>query len=143
MFFKLIQYPEGHSTLKEALVEQPQSETSDFVPQAEPGESPEQTALKANGKDIAFVLVEVFDKDWNPCPLAKNLVKFDIKGPAVIAATGNGNPQSLEPFIADHRELFYGKAMLIIQSSETTGTIKLKASSKGLKAAQIEIDCIQ
>ena len=33
-----------------------------------------------------------------------------------IAAVGNGNPLSVEPFQADRRKLFFGKAMLILRT---------------------------
>jgi beta-galactosidase len=89
--------------------------------------------LNADGHDLAYVLVEAFDKNGIPCPLADNLVAFEIDGPGVIEGVGNGNPQSLEPFLANERKLFYGKAMAIIRTTGEPGKIKLTAKSKGLK----------
>ena len=37
-----------------------------------------------------------------------NLVRFEVAGPAKIAAVDNGNAASLEPFQADHRAAFHG-----------------------------------
>ena len=101
--------------------------------------TPDRTELVANGEDLSYVLVEVFDKEGNPCPLADNLVQFEISGLGVIEGVGNGNPQSLEPFIASERKLFFGKAMVIIKSTNETGIINLKATSKGLKKASINL----
>lgn len=101
--------------------------------------SPEKSILRSNGEDLTYVLVEAFDKNGYPCPLAENLINFEIKGPAVIEGVGNGNPQSLEPFIARQRKLFYGKAMVIIKSNRDSGKIKLKATGEGLKKAQVEL----
>ena len=67
------------------------------------------------------MLVEAVDADGNLCPLADNLVQFKIDGPAEIAGVGNGNPMSLEPYQADHRKLFFGKAMLILRTDEGAG----------------------
>ena len=64
------------------------------------------------------------------------MINFKIDGPGKIAGIGSGNPQSLEPFVANFRKLFYGKAMLIVRSEENKpGKINIEASSKGLKMA--------
>ncbi|MBM3437276.1 MAG: glycoside hydrolase family 2 protein, partial [Bacteroidetes bacterium] len=98
--------------------------------------SPDRQELKANGEDLCYILVEAFDKNGTFCPLAENPVKFQVEGPAVIEGVGNGNPQSSEPFLADTRNLFYGKAMLIIRTIEgEKGILKITASSKGIVPA--------
>jgi beta-galactosidase len=68
------------------------------------------------------------------------MVTFRLEGPAVIEGVGNGNPQSLEPFVADHRSLFNGKAMLIIRSLEdTAGRVTITASAEGMASATTTI----
>ena len=57
-----------------------------------------------------------------------------------IAGVGNGDPQSHEEFVADHCNLFYGKAMLIIRTkSGETGLVKIEASSGNLIPASAEL----
>jgi len=102
--------------------------------------TPDRTSIEASGNDLSYILVEAYDKDGNLCPLADNLVNFSIKGPGEIAGVGNGNPQSHEPFQANFRKLFYGKAMLIVRSKENgTGIIEVAASADGLKTAKISV----
>jgi beta-galactosidase len=102
--------------------------------------TPDRLQIAATGEDLCYILVEAFDKNNNPCPKADNLVRFKIDGPATIAGVGNGNPQSLEPFVADYRKLFSGKAMLIIRSEMgKKGKIKVSAASDGLQKAVVSI----
>lgn len=101
--------------------------------------TPDRVSIKSDGIDLSYVLVEAYDKNGNPCPLADNMIQFEVKGAGVIEGVGNGNPQSLEPFIADKRELFYGKAMVILKSGYEPGKISLEAKSKGIKKATAEI----
>jgi beta-galactosidase len=104
--------------------------------------TPDRSVINASGEDISYILVEIYDKENNLCPKADNLVRFAIDGPAEIAGVGNGNPQSLEPFQADYRRLFFGKAMLIIRSKMgETGKIKIEAKSAGLDKAKVSILC--
>jgi beta-galactosidase len=103
--------------------------------------TPDHDAIQADGCDLSYILVEVLDDAGTPCPLAENMIHFSIEGPAEIAGVGNGNQNSLEPFQADHRKLFYGKAMLIIRSKEDAGRVTITASSDGVSSARVTVQC--
>lgn len=95
--------------------------------------TPDRTTIHANGKDLSYITVEIIDNNGNLCPLADNEVVFEINGVGYNAGVDNGSPISLEPFKADRRKAFYGKAMLIVQSDGNNGDIQISARSKGLK----------
>jgi beta-galactosidase len=102
--------------------------------------SPDRSDLTASGEDLCYVLVEALDADGNPCPLADDLVRFHVDGPAEIAGVGNGNPLSFEPFQADHRKLFFGKAMLILRTKAGRGgAIHITAQSDSLPPATVTV----
>jgi beta-galactosidase len=102
--------------------------------------TPDRKKLSATGEDLCYILVEAYDRKGTLCPLADNLVNFEIDGPGEIIAVGNGNPLSLEPFQADYRKLFYGKAMLIVRTKEGQGgKIRVSARSTGLRGASIVV----
>jgi beta-galactosidase len=96
--------------------------------------------LTASGDDLCYVLVEGLDKDNVLCPDADNKITFSIEGPAEIAGVDNGDPLSIEPFQADYRKLFHGKAMLILRTKPgEAGAIKITASGDGLESATAEV----
>jgi len=98
--------------------------------------TPDRSELAATGCDLSYVLVEAVDEKGTPCPLADDLIRFTLEGPAEIAGVGNGNPLSLEPFQANHRKLFNGKAMVILRSLEgKPGRIRFTAGGDGLREA--------
>jgi hypothetical protein len=102
--------------------------------------TPDREQINASGDDLCYLLVEALDADGNPCPLADNVIEFEVEGPAEIAGVGNGNPLSLEDYQADHRKLFYGKALLIIRAEEGQGgEISITAKSDGLDSAMSKI----
>lgn len=106
--------------------------------------TPDRHNLAADGHDLSYILVEAYDENGVPCPLADNLIQFDIDGPAEIAGVGNGNPLSIEPFQADYRKLFYGKAMLILRSVEgRAGSIQVIARSDGLPAGRTVLTAVK
>ncbi len=96
--------------------------------------TPDRSKLAASGDDLCYVTVEAFDAEGVLCALADDMVTFKIDGPGEIAGVGNGNPLSYEPFQADYRKLFYGKAILIVRTKAgEAGEIKITASGEGLK----------
>jgi len=104
--------------------------------------TPDRAELSATGEDLCYVLVEAVDEKGTLCPLADNLVKFKVEGAAEIAGVGNGNPLSLEPFQANSRKLFYGRAMLILRTMEGRGgRIRVSGESDGLRSADTTLQC--
>ena len=58
----------------------------------------------------------------------------DLTGPGEIAAVGNGNAATTEPFQADYRQALNDLAMVIVRSkSGKSGEISLIARSEGLQ----------
>jgi beta-galactosidase len=94
--------------------------------------TPDRKTISSGGMDLSYIVVEAYDRNGNPCPLADNQIDFSVKGPGMIAGVGNGNPQSLEPFQSDNIKLFYGKALLILRSDFKKGDVEVTATSKGL-----------
>jgi beta-galactosidase len=104
--------------------------------------TPDREQLSATGEDLCYILVEAVDEKGTLCPLADNLVHFKVDGPAEIVGVDNGNPLSLEPFQADSCKLFYGKAMLILRTTEGQGgKVSVTAESDGLPATNITVQC--
>jgi beta-galactosidase len=102
--------------------------------------TPDRLELRASGEDLCYLLIEALDERGNPCPLAMNPVHFRVTGPAVIAGVGNGDHHFPHEFVADHVPLFYGKAMLILRTTEGSGgAIEISAVSEGMKPGQATV----
>lgn len=102
--------------------------------------SPDRAVIAADGEDLSFITVKIIDKAGNFCPTANNLINFKVSGPGTIAAVGNGNAATTEPFQANYRKAFNGLCMLIIKSKNNQpGTIQIEASSDGLLLDTIEV----
>ena len=102
---------------------------------------PDRAAIRADGEDLSFITVRVEDGEGNFCPLADNLVRFQVTGAGRIEAVGNGNAATVEPFQADHRKAFNGLCMLIVRSvGGQTGEVRVAASSDGLRPAETTLE---
>ena len=102
--------------------------------------STDRKMIKADGKDLAFIKVQITDKDGLVVPLSNNQIDFSIEGPGEIVATDNGDPTNMISFSSNKREAFSGLCLAIVRSrAGIPGFITVTAKSHGLKDAHIYI----
>lgn len=95
---------------------------------------PDRAAIRADGRDLAFVTVRIVDANGITEPRADNRIKFEIDGPGEIVATDNGDPTDLEPFPAHERKAFNGLCLAIVRAKPGPGgRIMLTATTGGLR----------
>ena len=99
----------------------------------------DRQSIKSDGKDLSFITVEVLDNDGIVVPTADNYIRFSIDGAGSIAGTDNGDPTDSNSLKKPERKLFNGKALVVIQSGKSAGTVRLKAESENLKSGEIKI----
>lgn len=97
----------------------------------------DRNQIQADGRDLAFVTVEVTDENGIVVPDANHLVRFSIEGEGIIAGTDNGDPTNPNSLKKPERNLFYGKALVVVQGKDKSGNIKLIADSENLTRAEI------
>ena len=90
---------------------------------------------KADGADMVLLQVEVMDKDGRRCPLANDLIHFDVEGPAEWRG---GIAQGKDNFIlSKDLPVECGINRALIRSLTTAGTVRVTAKAEGLKSAEI------
>ena len=101
--------------------------------------TPDRNVIAADGKSLAFITVEVLDKDGNLCPNAEDQIFFDIEGAAKIAGVDNGCQTSLERFVDNKRKAYYGKCLLVVKSDKIPGNAVITAKAVDLQKATINL----
>jgi beta-galactosidase len=101
--------------------------------------TPDRTSLRADGQDLSFIIVEVLDAKGQPHPHADPQISFTLAGAGAIAAVGNADMNSEEPYRGMQRKLFQGKALVVVRSARTPGTITITAAAPGLQQAAVRI----
>ena len=95
--------------------------------------------ILANGQDLSYITVKISDKDGIFQPNATNRLHFKIEGPGTIAGVGNADVKDTDPYIADSRKAWHGRALVVIKSTHSAGDIKLTVTSPGLTETNINI----
>jgi len=100
----------------------------------------DRTQILADGKDLAFITLQITDKDGLLVPRSNNPIEFSVEGPGEIVATDNGDSYNLESFSSHKREAFNGLALVIVRfKAGNSGAFTLSARSSGLKCTKVKI----
>ncbi len=100
---------------------------------------PDRTSLYADGNDVSCIEVDIGDADNNLVITAGNTVSFTFTGPCRNIGIASGDFLNNEPFKATSRKAFKGKALIVIQSTMTPGTINVTVNSQGLTPATLTL----
>ena len=100
----------------------------------------DRTVIRGDGYDLSYVTIDLVDANGTLVPNADQLRKFRVSGPAFIAGVDNGDARSIEPFQADQRHLFNGKALVILRSKRgEPGEATLTISCDGVPDAHVNV----
>ncbi|MBN2802968.1 MAG: DUF4982 domain-containing protein [Deltaproteobacteria bacterium] len=100
----------------------------------------DRETIAADGRDLAFIEVDINDANGVLVPQAGNRVDFAIDGPGTIAGVDNGDATSHESYKENSRSAFSGKALVIVQSTGAKGKITVTATSFGLSEDSVSVN---
>lgn len=100
----------------------------------------DKNRIQANGESCVHLEVNILDKKGRFVPNANNLVSFKINGPATNIGVDNGDPLDLASTKLNQRKAFNGKCLIILQSQNKAGKVRIEVSSEGLETGLVEIE---
>ena len=107
--------------------------------------TPDRAAIRADGRDLAFVTVRVTDADGRLAPRAKHPLRFTLEGPGEIVATDNGDPTDLTAFPSHERRAFNGLALVILRArpgANRGDELRLTVTGEGLRPASTTVSLL-
>ncbi len=104
--------------------------------------TPDNSYWKADGNDLQHLLIEAVDSKGRRVPLTKDELHFSVVGDATIVAVGNGDINSDELNVQDHRRLWNGAAIVILRSGKNPSEVSLKISSPSFKTVTTRLETL-
>ena len=95
--------------------------------------TPEDNQWKADGTDLMHIRIEAVDSKGRRVPMAQDELKFEVGGDAKIVAVSNGDINSEELNVTDHRRLWNGSALVILRAGKTPSKVTFKTTSEAYK----------
>jgi len=92
--------------------------------------------------DVSYVTATVVDSNGVVVPGANDLIKFKASGPGRIAAVDSADNNSHEPFQAEQRRAYQGRAFALVKATGPRGRITVVATASGLGGGSITINAV-
>lgn len=98
--------------------------------------------ITSDGKDLAYVEVDVTDEDGNIIPNAENRVTFKVEGNGELVGVDNGSSPDHDSYKANNKRAFSGKVLAIVRSTKEAGEFTVTASADGLKSSKVTVKTV-
>ncbi|MBR5088691.1 MAG: DUF4982 domain-containing protein [Ruminiclostridium sp.] len=93
---------------------------------------PDKYLMRADGRDLIFIEINVVDNNGIVVANARNRVRVTVEGAARLVGLDNGDSTDYDSYKGDNRRLFGGKLLAIIQSTLEAGEVTVSVKSDGL-----------
>lgn len=98
----------------------------------------DKQALKADGQSLAFITVEVVDKNGNVCPNAAIPCEVNVSGQGQLMSAASADLKDREPSTSEHFTTWKGRALVVVRSTQKKGKAQISIKSK-LPTATIKL----
>ena len=85
----------------------------------------QNSTLKSDGNDLAYVTVSLVDKNGTLIPNATDQLTFEVSGAGSFRGVCNGDATSLEVFTQPTMKLFAGQLVVVVQAGKEKGQLTL------------------
>ena len=89
----------------------------------------DRNVIAAGGQDLAYITVEVVDKDGRVCPDAAIPCEAVVKGQGQLTAFASADLKDREPKTSSRVTTWKGRALLVVRSSKTKGKAQINIKS--------------
>jgi beta-galactosidase len=91
----------------------------------------DRATISADGQDLAFVEADVVDEQGILVPQGNAALTVTVSGPGALVGVDNGNPISHDAYKGNKVAAFSGKALAIVQSTQTAGSVTVTVAPNG------------
>ena len=85
--------------------------------------------ITADGQDLAYITVEVVDKDGRVCPDAAIPCEAIVKGQGQLLAFASADLKDREPKTTSRATTWKGRALLVVRSNKSKGNVQVSIKS--------------
>ena len=101
---------------------------------------PDNSNWQADGQDLQHIRLTAVDAKGRRVLTATDELKFSVEGDARIVAVTNGDINSDELNVTDHRSLWQGSAMVILRAGQSASKITLLTSSNKYNSLKTKLE---
>ena len=100
---------------------------------------PDKTVLQADGQDLAFIALQLFDENGVPVRINDRVVNATVEGTGKLLGIDSGEMRRAYRFNSHELPTYQGRCMLVIQAGRSKGMMSVKVCVEGLPEQTITI----
>ena len=104
--------------------------------------TPDRSVITADGQDLAFITVEVVDKNGWVCPDAAIPCEAIVKGEGQFLAFASADLKDREPYTSTKVTTWKGRALLVVRSTQKNGRMQVNIKSS-LPTATLNVQTVK
>ncbi|MDR1121300.1 MAG: DUF4982 domain-containing protein [Dysgonamonadaceae bacterium] len=97
----------------------------------------DRTEIKADGQDLSFITVELYDENENPVQTDDKKLTVTVEGEGKLLGIDNGNLRREKSFSGNTLKTSWGKALIIVQSTRKAGKMLVNVQMEGAEKPYI------
>lgn len=101
--------------------------------------SAEDASLRADGRDMTFVTIEMLDVHGNRVDNAVDRVQVKVTGQGMLLGLDNGDSTDADGYQTTSRRLFSGKLLAVVGVGLESGLVRVEVTSDGKAPAVLEL----
>ena len=90
----------------------------------------DRRTTEADGQSLAFIIVEVVDKEGRVCPEAAISCDVVVSGQGTLMAAASADLKDREPYTTPHVTTWKGRAIIVVRSTQRKGQMNVKVKSQ-------------
>ena len=90
----------------------------------------DKNVLAADGQDLAFITVEVLDRDGHVCPEASIPCEITVGGQGTLLAAASADLKDTEPYTSPRVTTWKGRALVAVRSTKKRGKMQIRVNSE-------------
>jgi len=102
----------------------------------------DRSTIKADGEDLVFLTVGIYDADGVWSPVADNAITIEVNGAGHLLGLANGDPRCHANPKGREMRAFNGLLLATVQSDVEPGSLEIVASATGLRGATEMVKCV-
>ena len=96
---------------------------------------PDRIKIKADGQDLSHIAIQLVDENGVPVQTDDRKITVTVSGEGKFMGIESGDLRREGSFAGNELNTYFGKALVIVQSTRKKGTISVKIDADGIKGS--------
>ena len=102
--------------------------------------TPDKTVLQADGRDLSFISLQLFDEDGVPVRIDNRMVTVRVDGDGRLMGIDSGEMRREFRFNSHSLPTYFGKCQIVVQAGRNKGMMNVKVRVEGLPEQVVVIE---